>query len=242
MSTDRSPEDLLRALDPNELRRHEDLVQLLAKGLLNQWMRPRPRSPFTEEVVYVGGTEAFGPLHEFVDEDQVLVLLLDRAVQELTRRELAYRISPLDRALALAGSNAVGVVLHPEEINVSRLREIPPAVRLFSINRTGDYSVRELSPFPPDRIVDNRKAESVTRRHERWVTERRELVRRLVGIVRTQLAFVWRSLPEDVLTNADDLLVRALQQGPDALDLVFEAASHLDIIPKVMAACAEQPE
>jgi len=169
--------------DPELTKRLNELARTIVEQLLGRRTNSQPGT----ELYYPTGTRQFSLLHQHTSPAE-LVLLLDQAARELTKN--VWRVSTCDSAIYSATDESVLVVLHRNDVYVASMDEVPDDVLIFGLRRGGDYGVRQLRPYTPRAIAQNRAklATGVVQLRTDWRRDRAKLVARLYDSARTELA------------------------------------------------------
>jgi hypothetical protein len=229
------------AFDPELLGRLEGQAATIAEIMLARRGTPRPRQ-FRDEVHPPRGTTEFALLHRMADDAGTFVALLNIAVQEQTDRE--WRVTLADPLVCSPwGSDAIEVMLHPADLDVSHLYEVPPEVRIYRFYRVAPYNIAELVPDNPTQIAYARGRHNPTLAtlREQWGRHREQQLANLLQTVRDELTRQGGTLPREVVDSLNELLTKVMSRTYGGVDELLQAASYLGIHAQVTTGFKQAP-
>jgi hypothetical protein len=215
-----------------------------AKTIVEQFLRRR-NQPRGRDIYFRRGSMEFALIHGMVTDRDLLVALLDEAAQALTREEdgPTWRISTSDPFVSLSG-DWVTVMLHPEGAQITGLTEVPDDLRIFNIDNTQPFRIREVMPSTTKQIAyarEHAREELATRRQRFWNSDLTQLTEALVVRVRAELAVQQDTLPAEVVDAIKELLARSLgSRGMRDLLPVLEAYSYLGLTHELLTVFTPQ--
>jgi len=228
---------LLRNFDPQVLHLLEDHTATLVQRLLDQQSTARPK--MSARVVRYPRSDMFMMLHRLANTTEVLVLLLNRAAERLTATDQHWQITLADPAICSSlGSEAVEIMLHPADVNIVGMLEVPSNVRIFRLSRQGTYEITELPPPDPKQIARERRVGQLAEAGRDWRKNRRVYCAAVAERARAELARQRTDLSPEAAAIISELLSTAVR-GHHLLE-ALEAASHLGILAEVTGNFGQQ--
>lgn len=206
-------------------------VSTVVERVLAQCNAERPH-PSRKTLQFPYGTWNFALLHSFATDEKALAEVLNQALPEATE----LRFSVADQALHFKWDDYVALALHPADMDVTNLTEVPPQVRIFKFNTVPPFDIAEAPVYTPERIEQWRvhAHNPLTPLQETWLTERNVIAERLRATVQAERDRQANSLPAQVLEGVDERLTMARGVGYHLVDLLH-AAYYLGILSEVTA-------
>lgn len=221
----------------NRRRRMLTLARTIVEQILAQRGEKRPSGPRITLKFPNRVAGKFALLHGYAPDEQALAAVLNAALP----KKLELRFSVADPTVHFPWDGYTALALHPAEMDVSNLTEVPDKVRIFKFNTVAPYDIAESPVLKPDRIAAARehRESPLTPLRNAWAVQHESLARRLLARVTAERDRQAETLPAPVLTVVNDLLAHSHTNPSYYLMETLQAAAFLGILPEVTVGFGE---